>query len=133
MEQLPIYVVAVKTRRRVAPTETLSLPQLELMGVLLGAQMSTYLRKAMDFDLFALTLWTDFMIALRWVKGKVTQWNPFVANCVREVREKRKAQRLGGGEHRPGVHNPADLLTRGVSPSSLKSFNRWWNGPTWLS
>ena len=28
--------------------------------------------------------------------------------------------------------NPADLATRGLLPSDLRSNNLWWNGPDWL-
>ena len=28
--------------------------------------------------------------------------------------------------------NPADLATRGLSPTDLESNRLWWNGPSWL-
>ncbi|GBM28328.1 hypothetical protein AVEN_229512-1 [Araneus ventricosus] len=34
--------------------------------------------------------------------------------------------------HCPGLENPADRLTRGVSAVSLKSDDLWWSGPRWL-
>ncbi len=32
----------------------------------------------------------------------------------------------------PSKDNPADLLSRGVRPSTLPHTNLWWNGPPWL-
>ena len=31
------------------------------------------------------------------------------------------------------IHNPADLVSRGVSPKELLKNKLWWEGPTWLS
>ena len=30
-------------------------------------------------------------------------------------------------------HNPADLVSRGISPEDLLQNKMWWEGPTWLS
>lgn len=43
-----------------------------------------------------------------------------------------------GGEpaswnHCPGLDNPADLMTRGISIDKLRTSQLWWNGPRWLS
>ncbi|GBN78901.1 hypothetical protein AVEN_171939-1 [Araneus ventricosus] len=33
----------------------------------------------------------------------------------------------------PGSQNPADHISRGISPAELSSLDTWWNGPDWLS
>ncbi|GBM08480.1 hypothetical protein AVEN_47091-1 [Araneus ventricosus] len=35
-------------------------------------------------------------------------------------------------KHCSGKHNPADLLTRGLSSRDLITFIKWWHGPEWL-
>ena len=35
--------------------------------------------------------------------------------------------------HCPGPDNPADIGSRGVLGSDLKSEKLWWHGPSWLS
>lgn len=35
--------------------------------------------------------------------------------------------------HVPGVDNPADDISRGLSATTLTSQQRWWNGPPWLA
>ncbi|GBM19374.1 hypothetical protein AVEN_196005-1 [Araneus ventricosus] len=35
--------------------------------------------------------------------------------------------------HCPGSQNPADHISRGISPAELSLLDTWWNGPDWLS
>jgi len=32
----------------------------------------------------------------------------------------------------PNRSNPADLISRGIEPTTLSKFTLWWNGPPWL-
>ena len=32
----------------------------------------------------------------------------------------------------PGLENPADILTSGLSAEALLKSSLWWNGPAWL-
>lgn len=35
--------------------------------------------------------------------------------------------------HVPTLDNPADIVSRGISPSALLDHNLYWHGPKWLS
>ncbi|GBM27118.1 hypothetical protein AVEN_189885-1 [Araneus ventricosus] len=74
-------------------------------------------------------LFTDSEICLHWIKSSATEWKQFVSNRVVEIQDCVVPDRWF---HCPGLENPADRLTRGVSAVSLKSDDLWWSGPRWL-
>ena len=68
------------------------------------------------------------MTALYWINN-AGEWKQFVRNRVDEIlRLSDKSQ----WHHCPGAENPADLGSRGVTDSKLKSNDLWWRGPKWL-
>ncbi|XP_064463439.1 uncharacterized protein LOC135374405 [Ornithodoros turicata] len=119
----------VISKARVAPLKKLSLPRLELMATLIGARLAHFVKEATDLQGIESYYWTDSTVALQWIKSSADKWKQFVSNRVIEV------QQLSSPEnwrHCPGRENPADLLTRGMLPSTLAGNRTWWNGPQWL-
>ena len=72
-------------------------------------------------------VWTDFQCVLQWPHSK-KPLSTFVTNRLKEVKS------LEGTSFRyiPTQENPAELATRGKSPSELLH-SIWWNGPSWLT
>ncbi|XP_065094195.1 uncharacterized protein LOC135714754, partial [Ochlerotatus camptorhynchus] len=73
--------------------------------------------------------WTDSTCVLRWIESTPATWTTFVANRVAKI------QTLTEGwqwRHVPGRDNPADLISRGVSPEDIVDNELWWEGPNWL-
>ncbi|XP_036146422.1 uncharacterized protein LOC118646820 [Monomorium pharaonis] len=69
------------------------------------------------------------MVVLYWLRGDISRWKSFVSNRVAEIVEIVSASNW---KHVKGVDNPADLLSRGATPSQLRDHYLWWNGPKWL-
>lgn len=114
---------------KVAPVRRITIPRLELWAALIGAELSQYVKKACGLGRCEAYYWTDSTIAIHWIKRDPDASKQYVANRVLSIRE------LCEGaiwRHVEGIHNPADLLTRGFSAESLKSSTLWFNGPAWL-
>lgn len=124
-----IVTQLLMSKARLAPIKQLSLPRLELMGMVIGARMLKYLQRVLDGLQFDYFMWTDSMIALGWIHRPPTDWKVFVGNRVRDVQEHTDTSRWA---HCPGSENPADFLTRGMNGRKLADSRCWWHGPQWL-
>ncbi|XP_066959101.1 uncharacterized protein [Macrobrachium rosenbergii] len=120
----------VMSRGKVALIKKVSLPRSELLGAMLSARLLVFVKSALRFKEDVTSYcWTDFIVALFWIKGDSGRWKPFVANRVMEI------QSLTSPDcwyHCPGKDNPADLNSRGVFPEHLVASDLWLVGPPWL-
>ena len=101
------------------------------MAALILARLISRVNKTLEpcLAISSTRCWTDSKNVLYWIRGRDEEWKQFVNNRVEELRK------LVAGDswnHVPGVENPADLASRGTSPSALMSDTLWWNGPPWL-
>nr|XP_029725374.1 uncharacterized protein LOC115265232 [Aedes albopictus] len=85
--------------------------------------------KAMDMAIDKVVLWCDSQIVLCWLNKSAASLEIFVGSRVREIN-----QLTHDFEWRyiSSKDNPADLASRGVTPSDLQYSNLWWHGPAML-
>lgn len=121
------HVSLIISRARVAPLKRVTLPRLELIGALVASRLSKTVCTALKIpDEVPRFFWTDSMVALGWIRGDASRWKQFVANRVQEIQDVTDPM---SWRHCPGLLNPADLLTRGVSAAVLMSSPVWLRGP----
>ena len=119
------------SKTRVAPLQPQTIPRLELLSAFLLSRLISSVAESLSSTLpnLAFRCYTDSQVALFWIQGTTKEWKPFVNNRVREIRQKVPPALWA---HCPGVTNPADLPTRGLTPLELSVSRLWTMGPDWL-
>ena len=119
------FVIA---RNRVAPLKQLTLPRLELMGATIATQVFTLISSSTQHRIESTYMWCDSQIVLHWLNSD-KKLKQFVSNRVAAIIEICPTHWWG---YCPSTDNPADLLTRGISLTSLQTSKIWTHGPEWI-
>ena len=120
------FVIA---KARVAPLKPLTLPKLELMGATIAARMFTVIKSSIGDAIDSVYMWTDSQIVIHWLNSE-KKLKQFVSNRVIEIRNICPAKCW---RYCPSADNPADLITRGISLSTLQEAVIWTHGPEWIT
>ncbi|XP_026830877.1 uncharacterized protein LOC113563430 [Ooceraea biroi] len=75
-------------------------------------------------------LFRETTVVFHWLRAHPSKWRIFVANHVSELQELVALHRW---RFVPSRDNPADVATRGLSPTELANLSLWWLGPSWLT
>ncbi|CAB3400769.1 unnamed protein product [Caenorhabditis bovis] len=124
----------VMAKSRVNPKEHLSIPRLELLGVLIASNSALFLVDEMQIAFKSVVLFCDSKIALYWIKGS-NRLKTFVSNQVKRIRSNLEAcQRKAATElyYVRSQENPADLASRGASLGEIADSRLWREGPAFL-
>ena len=87
------------------------------------------LRKELELAIDKTFFWTDSEIVLHYLKNEKRRFQTYVANRVEEIKENSLVEYWN---HVPGSLNPADDVSRGLSPTSLTANHCWLHGPDFL-
>lgn len=123
-----IIVRLLCAKSRVAPLKKQTIPRLELCAAVLGAQLAAKITADLQFT-NPIWFWTDSEIVLSWIHSSSALYNTFVANRISIIQETTRAEQW---RHVSSKNNPADILSRGISPKALKDCTLWFYGPLFL-
>ncbi|XP_065058547.1 uncharacterized protein LOC135686274 [Rhopilema esculentum] len=123
----------VGSKSKLAPRgkKGLTIPQLELSAMLLGAQFCNNLLAILkkEFSCIHVHLWTDSEISLYWLSS-TRKLKQFVQNKVDAINRLFDSSLWG---HTASDENPADIVSRGCSAQSLQRSPLWSQGPSWIT
>lgn len=119
-------VTLLVAKSKVAPLKKQTIPRLELAAAVLLSRLLARVRDILGLQHVSAHLWVDSSVSLAWIRGHPSQWQEFVANRVAVIQELVPDARW---HHVAGSENPADCVSRGLSPSLLQTYSLWWRGP----
>ncbi|XP_067647299.1 uncharacterized protein Indy isoform X1 [Eurosta solidaginis] len=118
----------VCSKSRVAPLKTLTVPKLELCGAALLSQLMHDIAEMNVYNC-PFYCWSDSAVVLAWIRNEPSRFQVFTSNRIAQIQELTTKMEWN---YVPTKLNPADILSRGASPSELIESPIWMHGPEFL-
>ena len=116
-------------KSRITPLKKITILRLELLSALLLSRLITTVQEVLkpELEITAIDCYTDSQVALCWIRSTHREWKQFVHNRVTEIRALVPPVCW---KHCPGIQNPADIPSRGVTSTEMpQKVGLWLHGP----
>nr|CAI5829946.1 unnamed protein product [Callosobruchus analis] len=124
-----IFVGDLNCISNISIPRQISLPKLELSGVLLLMKSVEKVEDCFATKFAKRYFWSDSTVSLCWIKGEPSHWKTFVVNRVTQIQDKFSKDEC---YYVPSELNPADIRSQGTSVNIFNDSSFWWNGPSYL-
>ena len=119
----------VVAKSRVALLKQRTIPELELCGAVLLADLLETTKNTLDIPSEQVTAWCDSTVVLCWLRNSPAWYRTFIANRITTATSCFSPSMW---YHVPTDDNPADCASRWLSARELREHALWWSGPPWL-
>jgi len=124
-----VYTTLLAAKARVSPLRAESISRLELVACTMGVRLSHAVREVYPVKPEDTFYWTDSMVCLHWIFTPSKAFKAYVAHRVGEIQNFTEPRQW---KHVPSKQNPADVGTREITATELKTSQLWWEGPDFL-
>uniref|UniRef100_A0A1I7TE92 Integrase catalytic domain-containing protein n=1 Tax=Caenorhabditis tropicalis TaxID=1561998 RepID=A0A1I7TE92_9PELO len=124
-----------RTRMRPSNNPHLTIPRMELLGVLIASSAAATIIKELNIAITSVTFLCDNTAVLHWVvqQNSENKWVQTrvqtINNTIRNIQDQQIQTKI---RYVPTDQNPADIPTRGASLSKIKNSTLWNHGPDFL-
>jgi hypothetical protein len=131
-ENAPAHSVKLLTAKSKVSNPNKTLARLELCAATLLAKLITSVRDVLNkrCNINKIYAFSDSTVTLTWIHSPAHRFHTFVANRIALINEYLPASHWF---HVRGIQNPADIVSRPVTPTGLVNNTLWFHGPQWLS